>query len=74
MKCAACGYEYDCEAQEERRESDGHGGAYTVGPELFVKLHAANKGEFFLRQLGVLGSGRKLYLYVCPACGTVRAE
>jgi hypothetical protein len=60
MKCAACEYEYrDGKTQLEKN----------LGP--FCELKTKTGGAFTLRE-DALGPIRTLY--VCPSCGTVRAE
>jgi rubredoxin len=62
MKCAACGYEYDPAAKEEWDKPDGHGGSHFVSHVPF---------EDFFIQIG-LSKGKRFY--ICPVCGTVRAD
>jgi len=68
-KCAACGYEYDERAKKMRRETDGHGGAYTVGPLAFLPLCRPPQP-----QCSELLECDDFVLSACPMCGTVKAE
>jgi hypothetical protein len=63
MKCQACGYEYNPKTSSEWSKNDGHGNWHVVGPEPFLSI-SPNVGC----------GGKWVTLYVCPACGTVRAE
>jgi hypothetical protein len=68
MKCAACGYEY-ASGVKEWDKPDGHGGSHRVGGLVFEEI----EGCFRVTAKPYEGAA-KIGLYVCPVCGTIRAQ
>lgn len=58
MKCV-CGYTYKIKHGETRKDPD----VKLAGDEDFIEI----EGTF-------LTSGRDVYLYACPKCGTIRTD
>ena len=65
MKCAACDYEY--EEKSNGLKWPRHGFITIKGDDPFYEI------ENNVRSVAVDGCSRKMTLYVCPKCGTVKA-